>query len=486
MSKQSLKNKTITGVGWSAADAILGSGITFLVGLILARILSPDEYGLIGIVTIFIAILRGFVDSGFGTALVRKKEVTNIEYNTMFITNMVMSMVMYVVLFFGAPLIARFFEREELVGLVRVSGVVLLFHALAIVQYTTLLKKIDFKTKTKASLISSVASGVIGIGMAIGGLGVWALVGQLVSRDFIYMSCLWYFNRWKPNFSFSKSSLRYMWGFGWKMLVSGLIDRVWSELYQTVVAKFYTPAVLGQYSRSKEYAKLLSQNITSIVSRVSYPVIAEVQDNKERMVAAYRKIIKTTMFISSIGMFSMGAVAEPLIYCLVGPKWHQAATFLPLICIYMSLFPLHSINLNMLKVQGRSDLFLYLEIIKKIIGIGPLCLGIFVGIYWMLVGSIVSGIINYFLNSYYTGKKLNYSSWMQIKDIAPSYGIAVVIAISVYFIKYLPISNFIILPIQIVVGIGVFFLMVQITRIEEYKELRSIALKYFSKIKRHK
>ena len=195
MAKQSLKNKTVAGVGWSATDAILGNGITFLVGLVLARILSPDEYGLIGIVTIFITILRGFVDSGFGTALVRKKEVSNIEYNTMFITNLVMSVVMYVVLFFGAPLIASFFGREELVGLVRVSGVVLLFHALAIVQYTNLLKKIDFKTKTKASLISSVTSGVIGIGMAIGGFGVWALVGQLLSRDFIYMACLWYFNR---------------------------------------------------------------------------------------------------------------------------------------------------------------------------------------------------------------------------------------------------------------------------------------------------
>lgn len=486
MAKQSLKNKTVAGVGWSATDAILGNGITFLVGLVLARILSPDEYGLIGIVTIFITILRGFVDSGFGTALVRKKEVSNIEYNTMFITNLVMSVVMYVVLFFGAPLIASFFGREELVGLVRVSGVVLLFHALAIVQYTNLLKKIDFKTKTKASLISSVTSGVIGIGMAIGGFGVWALVGQLLSRDFIYMACLWYFNRWWPNFSFSKSSFKYMWGFGWKMLVSGLIDRVWAELNQTVVAKFYSPAVLGQYTRSKEYAKLLSQNITSIVSRVSYPVLAEVQDNKTRMIAAYRKIIKTTMFVTTICMFSLGAVAEPLIYCLIGPKWHQAATFLPLVCVSMSLYPLHAINLNMLKVQGRSDIFLYLEIVKKIINIGPLCLGIFVGIYWMLVGTIVSGIINFFLNTHYTGKKLNYSSWMQIKDVAPSFGIAIVIAVAVYFFKYLPISNFFILPIQVAVGIGVFFLLVQKTQIEEYKEVKSIAQKYLSKIKRRK
>ena len=484
MAKQSLKNKTVAGVGWSAIDAILGNGITFLVGLVLARILSPDEYGLIGIVTIFITILRGFVDSGFGTALVRKKEVSNLEYNTMFITNLVMSVIMYVILFLGAPLIARFFGREELIALTRVSGTVLLIHAFAIVQYINLLKKIDFKTKTKASLISSVTSGVIGIGMAIGGFGVWALVGQLVSRDFIYMSCLWYFNRWWPNFSFSKSSFKYMWGFGWKMLVAGLIDRIWAELYQTVVAKFYTPAVLGQYTRSKEYAKLLSQNITSIVSRVSYPVLAEVQDDKTRMIAAYRNVIKTTMFVTTTCMFALGAVAEPLIYCLIGPKWHQAATFLPLICISMSLYPLHAINLNMLKVQGRSDIFLYLEIVKKIINIGPLCLGIFIGIYWMIVGSIITGIVAFFLNSYFTGKKLNYSSWMQLKDVAPFYGMALVIALSVHFIKYLPFSYFIILPIQIAVGVGVFLLIVRKAQIVEYKELKSIATKYLSKIKK--
>lgn len=476
----------MNGVGWSTADALLGQGITFLVGLILARILSPDEYGLIGIVTIFITILRGFVDSGFGTALVRKKTVTDNEYNTMFITNMVMSVVMYAILFFSAPLISLFFGRGELIVLVRVSGVVLIIQALAIVQYTNLLKKIDFKTKTKASLISSVASGAIGIWMAVCGFGVWALVGQLLSRELLYTICLWLFNRWMPHFRFEIGSFKYMWNFGWKMLVSGLIDRVWAELYQTVVAKFYSPMALGQYTRSKEYASLLSQNFTSIISRVSYPVLAEIQDDKTRMVSTYRKIIKLTMFVAVPCMFALGAVAEPFIYCLIGPKWHQAATFLPLICISMSFYPLHAINLRMLQVQGRSDIYLYLEIIKKILAIGPICLGIFVDIYWMLIGSVCTGIIAFFLNSYYSGRKLKYSSWMQIKDIAPSYGIAFTIAIAVYFFKYLPISNFVILPIQIAVGAGLFFLICEKTQREEYREVKSIAINYLSKIKRNK
>ena len=189
------------------------------------------------------------------------------------------------------------------------------------------------------------------------------------------------------------------------------------------------------------------------------------------------------MFVTSICMISLGAVAEPLIYCLIGPQWHIAATFLPLICISMSLYPLHAINLNMLQVQGRTDMFLYLEIVKKVIAIGPICLGIFVDVYWMLAGSICTGVINFFLNSYYTGKSLNYSSWMQLKDVAPSYGIAFLIALSVYFFKYLPVSNWIILPIQLAVGASVFFLVCEKTQLQEYVEVKGIAMEYLSKIK---
>ena len=190
------------------------------------------------------------------------------------------------------------------------------------------------------------------------------------------------------------------------------------------------------------------------------------------------------MFVTAVCMISMGAVAEPLIYCLIGPQWHQAATFLPLICISLSLYPLHAINLNMLQVQGRSDIFLYLEIIKKFLSIGPLCLGIFVGIYWMLAGSIAMGVIAYFLNSYYTGKKLNYSSWKQLKDVAPSYGVAFAIALAVYFMKYLPFSYWIILPVQIIVGCIVFFAICQSTKMEECIELKAIVYSFLRKLKR--
>ena len=481
---QSLKDRTVKGVGWSAADAFLGHGVTFLVGIVLANILSPAEYGLIGMCTIFTTVLTGIIDSGFSNALIRKKEVTNDDYNTMFITNMVMSIGMFIALFFSAPLIARFFSCDELTDLVRVMGLILIIQASSLVQYTRLTKRIDFKTKTKASIIAAVISGAIGIGMALAEFGVWSLVGQKLSERSIYTLCLWVFNKWLPGFHFSVESFRYLWGFGWKIMLSGLLDNIWKQLYHVVVGKCYSPATLGQYSRSREYAHLFSHNVTSIVQRVTFPVLAEVQDDKERMLKAYRRIIKTVMLVTAVCMFALGAVSEPLIYSLIGRKWHQAASFLPFICISMSLYPLHSINLNMLQVQGRSDLFLYLEIIKKIVSVGPICLGIFVNIYWMLVGSIVAGIISFFLNTYYTGKKLHYSSWMQLKDIAPSYGIALTVALSVYFLKYLPFSCYLVLAIQIVVGLVVTFVICETLRPEEYVELKNISKKFIKKIVR--
>ena len=482
MNKQSLKDKAVQGTFWSATDAFLGQGVTFLVGIVLARILSPEEYGLIGIVTIFTTIMHGIVDCGFSNSLIRKQKVNDDDYTTLFTFNLVVSLAMYGLLFVGAPWIAVFFKRPQLVALLRVMGLLLIIQALSIVQMTTLSRKIDFKTKTKASVISAVLSGIIGIGMAFAGFGVWSLVGQQVARQLTYSVCLWVFNRWRPKGKFSWVSFRYMWGFGWKLLVSGLLNKTWSELNKVVVSKFYSPAMLGQYSKAGEYAKIFSSNFTSIIQRVTYPVLSQVQDDPKRMVAAYRRVIKTSMFVTAVCMFALGSVAEPFLYCLIGPKWHVAATFLPLICIYRSLYPLQAINLNMLQVQARTDLFLFLEIVKKIILFGPLLVGAFIGIYWMLVTSIVTSIICFFLNSYYSGRDMGYSSWMQLKDVAPSYGVASAVALSVYFLKFLPISYWIVFPVQVIVGASVFFMICETTQLPEYMEVKGIVLGLFGKI----
>ena len=471
---ESLKNKTVKGLGWSALDNAAQYGIQFVIGIVLARLLSPDDYGLLGLTGIFTVICTALVNGGFSNALIRKKDATDDDYNTAFICNLGMSLLLYAVTFPCAPLIADFFSREELTPLIRVSSLGLIIGALAMVQRTRLTKRIDFKTQTKITLVSSSVSGIVGIGMALMGLGVWSLVAQQLMSHALRTIQLYIYNRWLPRLRFSKESFHDLFGFGWKLMVTSLLDAVWKELYQVVVGKFYSPATLGQYTRAQHYARLFSQNLTSVMDRVTYPVLSSIQDDKERMVSAYRRIIRTSMFITTVALFSLGAVSEPLIYCMIGPKWHEASTYLPFICISSSLYPLHAINLNMLKVQGRSDLFLGLDIIKRIISLAPLFVGAFVGIIPMLWVNIFIGIIGYFLNSYYSGRLLGYSSWMQLRDIAPSYALAIAIALPVWFLKFLPLSYWIVLPMQVLVGAFTFLAVCKVTKINEYSEILNI------------
>ena len=483
MAEQSLKDKTVKGVAWSGIDNVVQIGVSFVVSIILARLLSPDDYGLLGIIAIFTAVCQRLIIGGFFSALIRKKDATEDDYNTVFIVNLIMSLLLYGIIFVCSPLIAEFFHREELIALTRVSSIGMIIGALAIVQQARLTKRIDFKTQTKITFIASIGSGVIGVVMAMMDYGVWALVAQSLTAQTFKTILLWFFNKWIPQFRFSIVSFHELFGFGWKMMVGGLLNTVWNELYQVVVGKYYSPATLGQYTRAKQFSTLFSSNLTSVIERVTYPVLSNIQDDKERMVAAYRKIIKTTMFVTAICMFSLGAVSKPLLYCLIGPKWHEAAIYLPLICVSMSLYPLHAINLNMLQVQGRSDLFLGLEIIKKIIGVVPLAVCVFYGVMPMLYVNLLTGIIYFFLNSYFPGRLIGYSSWMQIKDIAPSYGIAILMAASVFFLKYLSFSYWVVLPIQIVIGTIIFFGICHVTKREEYLEIKRMVEPYYKKKK---
>ena len=484
MAEQSLKDKTVKGTIWSGIDNITQFGVSFLVSIVLARLLSPDDYGLIGIITIFTAVCTALINGGFTTALIRKKDANDDDYNTAFIVNLGVSLLLYIVIYLCSPLIADFFHRQELVELTQVSSLGMIIGALGLVQQTRLTKRIDFKTQTKITIVASVVSGIVGIVMSLMGFGVWSLVAQCLTSQGLRTILLWVANKWIPQLQFSSESFHELFGFGWKMMLSQVIDTVWKELYQVVVGKFYSPATLGQYTRAKQFSTLFSSNLTSVIQRVTYPVLSNIQDDKERMVAAYRKMIKTTMFVTAISMFFLGAISEPLLYCLIGPKWHEAAVYLPLICITGSTYPLHAINLNMLQVQGRSDLFLGLEVIKKIIGIAPLSVCIFYGILPMLYTSFLTTVIAYFLNSYYSGKVLGYSSWMQIKDIAPSYGLAALVALSVFFLKYLPVSYWIILPIQIVFGCAVILCVCQMIKMEEYMELKRMVEPYYKRVKR--
>ena len=483
---ESIKSKAVKGVGWSFADNFFNQGITFVVGLVLARLLTPEEYGLIGIIMIFISVFNSIVDSGFSSALIRKNNVRDEDYNTVFITNMGISAVLFLVMFVCAPLIAEFFNQPLLTPLTQVMSSVLIINAFAIIQRTILIKNVDFKTQTKISLIASVISGVVGIVMATAGYGVWSLVGQQIVRQLINSALLWAWAKWYPKIQFSIQSFKELFGFGWKLLVSGLIDTLWKEIYQVIIGKCYSPDALGQYTRAHQFGAIFSTNLTSIVQRVSYPVLSKIQDDRERLKSGYKRVIKVTMLVTFSCMLGLAAVAKPMIITLIGEQWLPAVPFLQIICLQMMLYPLHAINLNMLQVQGRSDLFLKLEIIKKCIAVGPLLLGIFVNIYWMLFGSVCNGFIAYYLNAFYSGRFLNYSIKEQIKDILPSFLLAVVMALTVFALSFINLPALPLLLIQVLVGIVMFLILCFITKIDSFIELRNIVQPYINKIRNGK
>lgn len=482
MSEESLKQKTVKGMGWSAIDQVSRMGIQFIVGIVLARLLSPDEYGLIGILTIFITVFTFVCDSGFTNALIRKKDAKDIDYSTVFYVNLGLSVVMALALFLCAPFIAKFFERPELVSLTQVMSSVVVINALAIVQRARLTKAVDFKTQTKITLISSVISGIVGITMAYTGFGVWALVGQQITAQAVNTILLWIYNKWLPKLEFSIASFKEMWAFGWKLLVSGLIDTTWTEIYQVVIGKCYTPATLGLYTRATQFTKMFSSNLNGVIQRVSFPVLAEMQDDKVRLKNGYKRVIRCTMLPTFVLMLGLAACAKPMVLFLIGEKWLGCVPFIQLVCFSSMLYPLHSLNLNMLQVQGRSDLFLRLEIIKKCVAVGPLLLGIFIDIYWMISGSVLTSFFAYYLNAYYSGPFLNYSIKEQVKDIFPSFFVAVSMAIPVYAMSFLPVTAYALFPLQIIAGAIIVIVICESKKLPEYLEIKGIVMPMINKI----
>lgn len=476
---ESLKHKTVKGVGWSFVDNIANSGITFLVGLVLARILTPAEYGVMAMVTIFIAISNSIVDSGFSNALIRKMKIERVDYNTVFYFNLVVSLFLYLVLFLCAPAISTFFKEPILVDILRVIGWILVINALAIIPRTILVRNVDFKTQTKVSLIASLSSGAIGICMALTGWGVWSLVGQQLSRQLLNTLFLWFFCRWRPLWEFSVQSFKELFGFGSKLLVSGLIDTIYKDIYSLVIGRCYSAADLGQYTRASQFNTIFSSNLTTVVQRVSYPVLSSIQNEEDRLREAYRRVIKVTMLVTFACMLGLAAVAKPLLVILIGEKWLPAVYFLQIICFSGMLYPLHAINLNILQVKGRSDLFLKLEIIKKIIATIPIVIGIFWGIELMLWGSVCTSFIAFFLNSYYSAPLIGYPTLQQIKDVVPTFCVSLGVAVLMWSFSLLPLSYYIMFLLQFSVGIIAFILIYEWLRLSEYMEVRRLLLQFF-------
>lgn len=479
----SLKQKTITGLTWSFVDNTSSYFIQFVFGIIMARLLTPREFGLIGMMTVFIAVSQSFINSGFTQALIRKKNCTQIDFSTVFYFNLLAGITLYLILFSFSTKISLFYNEVQLKNLIQVVALELIITAFAVVQRARLTKEINFKLQTKISIIASIIAGSVGITMAYLGYGVWSLVIKTLTNSIISTILLWFWNKWKPTLEFSFNSLKELFSFGSKLLLSGIINTIYHNIYLLIIGKYFSAAELGYYTRADQFKNLPSQNLTSVIQRVSYPVLSTIQDEPDKLKSAYKRLIKSTMFLAFTSMILLAAIAKPLIIILIGEKWIPSVIYLQLLCFVGMSFPLQAINLNMLQVKGRSDLFLKLEIVKKLLAVPIIIIGIFIGIKAMIIGMFINTIIAYFLNSYYSGKYINYSSLQQLKDILPAFFLASVIGIIVFFIGYIvETTYFIKLMIQIAVGLILIFGLSELFKYESYFYIKSIFLdKVFKK-----
>ena len=417
MAEQSLKDKTVKGIVWSAIEKFSVQGVQFLVMLVIARILSPKDFGLIGMMAIFIAVSDSLCNSGFSQALIRKQNRTEADNSTVFYFNVVVSLVLYLILYFAAPWVAEFYNEPELTVLMRVLCLIVIIHSFAVVQRAVYTANLNFKIQAKASFIAAVISGFIGIVLALNGFGVWTLVWQQLLNAGLLTLLLWFYSSWHPRFFFSWKSFRDLFSFGSKLMVSGLLDTVYNNIYQLVIGKVFTASSLGYFTQAKTFANFPSANISTIIQRVTYPVLCKLQDDDNVLRNNYRQLLRLSAFIIFPLMCLLAGVSKPLITTFVGEKWSFAAQLLIPLSFSMMWYPIHAINLNLLQVKGRSDLFLKLEIIKKIIGVSILFISIPFGLTFLCWSRIATSLLSLFLNTYYTGKLIHVNFFVQMGDI---------------------------------------------------------------------
>ena len=474
----SLKQKTFNALAWSFVDSFANQGIQFIVGIVLARLLTPKEFGLIGMVLVFTAISESFIDSGFSGALIRKKNCGQEDYSTVFYFNLAVGILLYLVLFILAGSISRFYKEPKLVGLIRVLALGVIISSLGLTQRTILTRNINFKLLARISIISSVVSGTAGIGMAYYGWGVWSLVWKTLCQNFVVLCLLWIWNKWKPLFAFSAKAFQEMFSFGSKLLASGLIDTAYKNIYYLIIGKYFSAASLGYYTRANQFTGIPSACLTGVIGRVAYPVLASIQDDEGKLKVGYKKLIKCTMLISFVLMIGMAATAKSMVMTLIGGKWLPCVPYLQLLCFVGMLYPLHALNLNILNVKGRSDLFLRLEIVKKMLAVPIIIVGTWLGIKTMIMGMIVLSFITYFLNSYWSGQLIGYPMKEQIGDIFPSFISAGAMGVTVFLVGYfLPsIEPVLVLFVQITIGALIILVIARFCRLEAYSDINEIVL----------
>ena len=445
---ETLKQQTKKGLYWTFFNQFANYGMQFCVGIVMARLLSPSDYGITALPAVFMAVAWIFQNGGLSDALVRKTNFREEDLSTSFYYSIAMGIFLYLALFFSAPLIADFYNTPVLIPLLRVTALSFLWGPLNTAQNVILQRRLDFKTPTKISLITRVFSACVGIVLAYLGYGLWALVISGILSSLLTVILNWFAVRWLPRTGWSKASFKYLWGYGNKMMASSIIDTVYFNITPIFVAKFYSPSELGLYNRAYGYAMLPSQNISSVIQNVTFPVLSKMQNDNESLSHNYRRMLKVTAFIVFPMMMLLSALARPLILTLITAKWEACIILLQVICFSLMWYPIHSINLNLLRVKGRPDLILRLEIIKKIIGVCILAITLPQGLIIFCYGTIVSSMISLIINTYYTGILIQVGYWRQMKDLLPSLILSLLLFGTTHLTTYF-ISN---LYLQIVCG----------------------------------
>lgn len=448
MPEKNLKQKTKKALYWKFAEQFSNYGVTFIVGIFMARLLSPSDYGITALPAVFMAIAAAFVEAGFTSALIRKPEIDDDDLTTTFIYSTIVGILCYVLLFISSPWIADFYNTPVLKSLMRVTALSFIFYPIGVPQTILLKRKLDFKTPAKITVSVRILSGAVGLTMAYIGYGVWALVISTLFSSVADTILKFIFVRWLPRGKWSRESFSYLWNYGNKMMASGLLTTVYNNITPIIVGKFYSTSDLGIYNRAHGYALLPSQQIHSVVMEVSFPVLSKIQDDTEKLLATYRRMINTSTFVIFPIMMLLAALARPVIIVMITEKWADCIILLQLLCFALMWYPVHGINLNMLMVKGRSDLFLKLEIIKKVLGITVMCCSLPFGLVAFCSAQIASSVLSVYINTWYTGKFYDFGFLKQMKDILPTIILGLIMFVCVTFFIQL-IDNML---LQIILG----------------------------------